>query len=309
MLEDGITIDEAEEIIEEDEEDEEDIIGSRKLIVYDKSRKGFYVNQYARHFQESDIRLMAECIYAAKFIPQNSAERLANVVLEYVSEPQAAKIKHDSIVVDRVKTLNKAVLTNIGQIRDAMAKELDGKKHIPEKISFNYLKHEIKDLEKTVERRDRYIMSPYYLIINDGNYYLIAYSDEAKEERRFRVDRMRNLRLEGVPRSGDEYFKTFDIKTYTQRVFSMFGGKKTRVKLQFVNSLLDTVIDRFGTKDPFYSKADDKHFIVNCEVEISPQFFSWLCGLDTRVVILEPEDVKEQYQNHLKKILKKYSKA
>ena len=103
--------------------------------------------------------------------------------------------------------------------------------------------------------------------------------------------------------------RNFDIKNYTQRVFSMFGGKKTRVKLQFVNSLLDTVIDRFGTKEPFYSKADDKHFIVNCEVEISPQFFSWLCGFDTRVVILEPEAVKEQYQAHLKRIIKKYSKT
>lgn len=36
-----------------------------KLVVYDKSKKGFYVKQ--RHFQLEDMRFLAECIYSAKF--------------------------------------------------------------------------------------------------------------------------------------------------------------------------------------------------------------------------------------------------
>lgn len=86
MLEDDCTIDEAEETLAEDED--------RKIILYDKGKKGFYVNQYARHFDLTDIRLIAECIYSSKCIPQSSAERLADVILEYVSEPQAEKIRH-----------------------------------------------------------------------------------------------------------------------------------------------------------------------------------------------------------------------
>lgn len=298
MMEDDCTIEEAEETIATDDD--------RKIVIYDRNRKGFYVNQFARHFELSDIRLIAECIYSAKFIPQSSAQKLADVVFEYVSEPQAEKIKHDSLVVDRVKTLNKAVLNNIGLLRDAMASDLDGQPHIPEKISFNYLTHEVGNVEKPIERRRRYVVSPFYLIINDSNYYLLAFDDASQDMRTYRVDRMKNINFEGLPRDGEEVFRTLDMKTYTQRVFSMFGGEKKTVRLQFTNSLLDTVIDRFGNEQIKYSKVDAHHFRITAEVEVSPQFFSWLCGFGSSVQIITPQDVKEEYIAYLNKIINKY---
>ena len=51
IIQEDYAVDEAEEILAEDEYDEE------KLIVYDKSKKGFYVKQ--RHFDLNDIRLLA----------------------------------------------------------------------------------------------------------------------------------------------------------------------------------------------------------------------------------------------------------
>ena len=86
----------------------------------------------------------------------------------------------------------------------------------------------------------------------------------------------------------------------------MFGGEKTRVKLQFANSLLDTVIDRFGTKDPFYAKVDDEHFSINCEVEISPQFYGWLSGFGTKVKIMNPDSVRNEYVEYMRSILGQY---
>ena len=52
-----------------------------------------------------------------------------------------------------------------------MSKELDGLRHEPEKISFQYLKYSIKDVGQQVERRKgmKYTVSPYKLLINDGN--------------------------------------------------------------------------------------------------------------------------------------------
>lgn len=63
-----MTIEEAEEILEEDIDDIE------KTVVYDKSRKGFYVRQ--RHYQLDDIRLLNECIYSAKFLSAGQTKRL-----------------------------------------------------------------------------------------------------------------------------------------------------------------------------------------------------------------------------------------
>ena len=58
----------------------------------------------------------------------------------------------------------------------------------------------------------------------------------------------------------------------------MFGGKKRRVRIRFINPLLDTVIERFGTKDAIYSADGEQHFIVAATVEISDQFLAWVSG-------------------------------
>ena len=62
----------------------------------------------------------------------------------------------------------------------------------------------------------------------------------------------------------------------------MFGGERERVSIRFVSSLLDTAVERFGRYNVSYSRADDHHFNVSADVEISDQFFGWLCGFGTK---------------------------
>ena len=300
MLENECTIDEAEEMLLDDEDDE------LKLVVYDKTKKGFYVRN--RHFDLNDIRLLAECVYSAKFIEKSEADKLVEVVCDYVSEYQAEKIRHNAFLTDRVKTNNKSVLNNIMIINEAMSKEIDGDKHTPEKISFKYLKYSIDDIGKQVERGHgaKYVVSPFQLLINDGNYYLLGYDDYSQEMRTYRVDRMKNVSYTGEPREGEEEFAKIDLKTYTQRVFSMFGGEQRRVTLRFINPLLDTAVERFGTRDVIYSKVDDAHFTVSAKVEISDQFFGWLLGFGKKVKVLAPDDVTEQFKAYMDKIREMY---
>lgn len=298
--EDDADIFAAEEAIETDEND------SEKFIVYDRHLKGFRVVR--RKYELSDIRLMAECIYASRYISQSEAERLVDIIKGFVSEEQSREIRTDALVTARQRTLNKSTLRNVSTIYDAMSKMIDGDKHTPEKISFQYLKYTIDDLEKQTERRKgaKYIVSPYKLIINDGNYYLLAFDDYSHEMRTYRVDRMKSINRLGEPREGAEAFSAIDMKTYTQRTFSMFGGKRERVGIHFVSSLLDTAVERFGRYNVSYSRSDDHHFIVSADVEISDQFFGWLCGFGTKAKLFSPNSVVEQYKEYLQKILSKY---
>lgn len=296
MIENGATLQEAEEAIKDEQE---------RLVIFDRHRnpKGFYVRQ--RHYDLNDIRLLAECVYAAKFIPQGQADRLVSVIGEFVSKHQAEKIRNNALVINRVKTLNKGVLNNISVINDAMARMLDGEPHTPEKISFSYLTHEMGHIEKPVERRRKYIVSPYYLVINDGNYYLLGYDDKKQDICTFRVDRMKSVSFTEEPREGAEAFADFDADTYMQRVFSMYGGERKRVKLRFINPLLDTALDRFGTKGVIYEKADSSHFYVTADIEVSDQFFAWICGFGKRIRIETP-NIAALYADFLDKIRKMY---
>ena len=225
-----------------------------------------------------------------------------------ISEHQATQIKYDTFLVGRQKTQNDNVYSNILTINGAMSKRIEGEPHTPEKIKFKYLEYSIDNVNQQVERgKGRvYVVSPYYIIINDGNYYLLAFDDKSKKIRTYRVDRMKDVAFTGEPREGKEVFDKIDLYTYTKRVFSMFGGEQKRVTIRFINPLLDTVVDRFGKEGVIYKKVDDTHFSVTVKVEISDQFYGWLLGFGRKVKILTPDDVKENFILYLDKIREMY---
>ena len=300
MLEEECTVEQAKKMLLNDPD------GDLNLVVYDPHKKGFYVRQ--RHFDLNDIRLLAECVYSAKFVSEGQATRLVDVVCEFVSEYQAERIRHNAFLADRVKTNNKSVMNSIATINDAMSRRLNGVSHQPEKISFKYLKYDFNDLSQQVERRKggKYIVSPYQLMISDGNYYLLAYTEKKKDIVPFRVDRMREVSRTGEPREGEETFYKLDLRNYAQRVFSMYRGRKTRVKLRFIPTLLDTMIERFGTSNAQYGKPDDRHYTVETEVEISDQFYGWLLGFGKRVKLMYPAEEQEKFLAYVDKIRDAY---
>ena len=277
-----------------------------QTIVYDKKRKGFYVQQ--RKYDLNDIRLLAECVYSARFLSQGQCDRLAEAVTEFVSEHQKGQISHDAFLIDRIRTSNKAVMNNISTINDAMRKSTKDSPHVKHKISFKYLRYNINDVSKQAERRQgqKYIVSPFKLLINDGNYYLLAFSDKYQEMRTYRLDRMKDVEELTEPRDGEDEFLALDLDTFTRRTFGMFSGNRQSLTLRFINPLLDTAIDRFGTKGVRYSKADDAHFYLETEVDISDQFFAWLCGFGRKVKIMGPESVANAFAEYLDKIREMY---
>ena len=124
--------------------------------------------------------------------------------------------------------------------------------------------------------------------------------------RTYRVDRMKDIRRTGDPREGKEVFQAIDLKTYTQRTFSMFSGNTEHVILRFRMNLLDTAIERFGRTNVTYVKSDDYHFTVSTDIEISGQFFGWLCGLGEAVQIVAPSKVKTEFLDYIDKIRSRY---
>ena len=124
--------------------------------------------------------------------------------------------------------------------------------------------------------------------------------------RTFRVDRMKGIKYTGIPRDGEGEFKKIRLEDYTLSHFGMFEGDREHVTLRFTSNLLDTVVDRFGTRDVIFGREDDKHFTVTSSVAISKQFYGWLCGFCKQVKSLSPSNVVEDFKNYLSKIQSLY---
>ena len=86
----------------------------------------------------------------------------------------------------------------------------------------------------------------------------------------------------------------------------MYHGRKQRVKLQFIPTLLDTMIERFGTSYAQYAKPDGRHYTVEAEVDISDQFYGWLLGFGKKVKMFYPADEVDKFKAYIDKIRDAY---
>ena len=303
---DTLTIQDVATEMKEAEKDEQE--ETEKAIVYvsrNKDERGYYFR--GRKFNYQQIRLLAESIYASKFLSETEADTMADVLRDYVSKYQATSIKSGVFVTDRIRTSNSDIVYSLDAIDEAISKKLNGEKHEPEKISFQYYSYSISNFEQTARRQGkRYKVSPYKVIVADGNYYLLAYDDNKKQIRTFRIDRMKGVNRIGEPREGKEAFDAIDLKNFTKRRFGMFGGRRASVRIRCIPLLLDAMVERFGTQYATYTKTDDGHFICSVIVEVSDQFFGWLLGFGNRVKLLGDEETVKELKAYLEKVKELY---
>ena len=268
-------------------------------ISYDNKLHGYKVS--CRPYDFDELRLLAECVRASKFISKSQEEHLLTTIEGLCSESQVEELQNEVYLVGRSKTSNKYIMASMLKINQAIKAKC--------KISFKYLKHTLNDRSTQVARRGgkAYIRSPFKLLINDGNYYLLAYDSDKEDMRTYRLDRMKEVEIIREPRDGTQVYEKIDMRTYTQRVFSMFGGEDKFVSIRFTNDLLDTAVERFGnSEEVFYRPDDSGHFVVSAHVEISKQFYAWICGFHTKAKIINPPEVVEGMKSFLKDISNRY---
>ena len=166
-------------------------------------------------------------------------------------------------------------------------------------IRFHYFEWALGRGRERVEKRlrkngDWYRVSPWWLIWDNENYYLVAFDHLSQDVRHYRVDKMQDLTVLDEPREGKELLAAFDPGAYAGSLFGMYHGELETVKLRFENSLIGVVADRFG-REVFLSPDGDGHFIVTAKVAVSPQFLSWVFSFGKQAEILYPQSVKEQF--------------
>ena len=268
-------------------------------IIYDTSKRGYKIIGRPHDFEE--LRLLAECVRSSKFISKSQEEHLLTTIEDLCSESQIEELHNEVYLVGRNKTSNRHIMRSMEKINRAIKAKC--------KISFKYLKYALNDRSTQVARRGGkdYIRSPFKLLINDGNYYLLAYDSEKEDMRTYRLDRMKEVEIVREPRDGTQVYEKMNMRTYTQRVFSMFGGEDKFVSIRFTNDLLDTAVERFGNGEEVFYRPDDKgHFVVSAHVEVSKQFYAWVCGFYNKAKIINPPEVVEGMKEFLHGIADRY---
>ena len=216
--------------------------------------KGKPIYLGSRFLPFEDLEIIAECVASANFISRNEAEDLIEKLKDLCSKYQADTLTSEYIVAERPKYTEKKMLKHLRRIRNAIKSN--------QKISFFYTRHSPNNITQTENRRKgkRYIVSPFKIVLSNGNHYLIGYDDTYHQIKPYRIDRMDDVKPKDEPREGEEKFKRMGISDYAKQTFGMFiGGKADRITIQFDTALLDAILERFPkAPDTVYTKADDK---------------------------------------------------
>ncbi len=257
----------------------------------EKSGRGYYLAE--RDYELAELKTLVDIIQSSGFLTAKKCSAITKKLYKQTSRYGAAELDRQ-IHTTSARTPNEKIFYTVDAIHRAVRDD--------KKITFSYFRYNSR--KELVEKEEGYVysVSPFSLIFDNENYYLIAFFEETGEVRHYRVDRMQNVNISKESRSDESRKCAPDMSRYDSKSFGMFGGNETLVTLHCDSSMAGAIIDRFG-EEPTFILHDDGSFDITVRVFVSPQFFGWLAGLGTYVKIKAPEATKAEYKNYLKEIL------
>lgn len=241
---------------------------------------GYYIA--SRNFELPEIKLLIDAVQSSRFLTEKKSRELIEKLCTQCSVHDARLMRRDVVVSGRVKSMNETIYYNVDTIQDAIA---DGKQ-----ISFRYFDYCV-DGTRHYRNRD-YVASPYGLCQENENCYLLAHSPRHGVTS-YRVDRMSDIRILSKKRLPCPELEGKQLVEHANRLFQMYSGEQTAVKLRFHQSLVNVVLDRFGTGTMLIPDGQE-HFVFTVHVAVSPMFLSWVIGFGSKAKILYPKNVVEQ---------------
>ena len=268
-------------------------------IVGIRGRKpGYYLA--TRDFELPELKLLVDSIQSSKFITQKKTLSLIGKLESLCSVHEAQMLERQVYVRGRVKSMNESVYYNVDAISDAITRDLA--------IRFRYYEITVSKQRRYRRQGSFYELSPYALLWDDENYYMLAWDEKEQRFKHFRVDKMTQISPTGEARRGKEAFRKLDMSVYSQQVFGMFAAGTQPVRMRFAAHLAGAVVDRFG-KDVILIPDGEDAFTFTVPVAVSPLFFAWVFGFGTEAEILSPEKVRQEAAQRAGSIAALYGKA
>ena len=224
---------------------------------------GFYLA--SREFELPELRLLVDAVQSSRCITNGKSRQLIRKLESLASVYESRQLRRQGFAENRIRTINENVYYSIDMIQRALTED--------RQISFQYCEWTVEKKLRPENEGERYSVSPWGLVWQNEEYYLITYDEKCGRVKQYQVDKLQQIRIEKEVRRGREFFENYDIGELTSRTFGMFGGREVTICLEAHNRLVGVVLDRFG-RDIMIHRKDPEHFKTLVRVNISDQFFA-----------------------------------
>ena len=250
----------------------------------------YYYHVGKKQFDIAELKLLVDAVQSSKFITEKKSNELIKKLTSMASDYEAAQLKRQVVVQGRVKTMNESIYYVVDDIHRAISQN--------QQIMFEYMQWNLKK-QLEPKKKEPYRVSPWALIWDDENYYLVAYSESDDCIKHFRVDKMKNITVLPEKRKGKDKFKEADLAAYSTKNFGMFAGEEKDVRIAFKDEMVGVIIDRFGKNITIHPSKQEGWSETVVKVAVSRQFFGWIFALGPDVTITTPKGVVKEFEDTL----------
>ncbi len=239
-----------------------------------------------RDFEVPELKLLIDAVLSSKVISKAKADQLIEKLMKLAGPYEARKLKRNLVTDGRAKTDNEQTFLIIDAINRAIN---ENKKIRFKKVDYSRSKRRVLH-----NKGEEYVFSPYSLVWDGDNYYVVGFSDKYQSVGSHRVDRIYQrpeiLEENCVPKP-----RGFSINKYVNSMFRMYDAPRKEVQLLVDNRVMDAVIDKFGTgaQTELY---DANRVLLTADIAVGTVFYNWVFGFRGMVKIKAPEEVKEEYK-------------
>ena len=259
------------------------------MIGHDKC---YYVED--RSFSIPELKILIDAVQAASFITDKKTSELVEKIAALGGSHRAEILKSNMVCFNTRKHSNEQIYYNV----DTLERAIQNNK----KVIFYY--YNLDENGNKVYRRDHhhYVVEPIALVFNEDNYYLISYSSRHNGTANYRVDRMEAVEIVEEDICEKAISLRNSVSGYTEQAFKMYGGESVEVVLEFSDSLIGVVFDKFG-EDVKMRRTSEDRCVATVTVQISPVFWSWLFQFGKQMTVVSPPQVSDEYKQKIQDLV------
>lgn len=268
-------------------------------IEIDSSRKGkangYHVTE--RLFTIEELNLLADAVASSRFITAKKSNTILEKLGKLASRYDREKLSRNSFVTNRVKNSNETIYYAV----DCIQRGITDKK----KITFKYYEYGPDKRLRPRHNGELYTVSPYRMTWEQDYYYLVCWCDKHNKFVNYRIDRMQNVTMTDEPIKPLEIRQDELVKRMNS-AFGMYNGEEEHITLSVHNSILSSVIDKFGTNIRIEESELTGYYDCFVTVQISPPFWGWLFQFGNKARVVSPSFVVNQARNEIARLEKMY---
>ena len=148
------------------------------------------------------------------------------------------------------------------------------------------------------------VLHPYGIYNYEGDTYLIAYCENRKEVRDFKLCRISKLSIMDEKYKID---KDFDIHEYTKNSIGNFKGEEIEIHLIIREPFATIVSEKRWSSKQSIKELSDGSIEFRARMMGYEQMKSWILGMGPNVTVLEPKKLVDDIKEDIKKMMNTYN--